>query len=129
MDLARGLGRVGRMVFAAAISAFTLIGLVALIHQSWTTVPAGLTTVICVLVMVNLLAIPLLRSVTPKGMEARRQIEGFREYLLKVEQDPLDRMIPPNVAPPASASLLSYAIALEVKEAWGDDLVNACYPG
>lgn len=128
-DLAHGIGRIGRLIFAFAISAFVLVAMAGVIKQFSRTIPSTLAVVIGVLVAINLAAVPLLRSVTPKGMEAREQIEGFREYLLKVEQDPLNRMIKPNSAPPQSASLLAYAIALEVKEAWGDDLVNACFPG
>jgi hypothetical protein len=129
VDLARGLGNVSRLLASFAITAFAAAGAVAVWLQLGRFAPAALGIMICVLVLMNVIAVPLLRVVTPKGLQAQAQIEGFREYLLKVEQDPLDRMIHPESAPPPQATMLSYAIALEVKEAWGDDLVNACFPG
>ena len=48
-------------------------------------------------------------------------------FLLAVEQDQLDRMNPPKQEIQYAANL-AYAIALEVKEAWGDHLTNELYP-
>lgn len=128
-DLLRGLGNVPRVVMAVAITAFPLAVCVGLFFKLGRDVPGEFGAMLAVLVAMNIAAVPLLRSVTPKGIEAQRQIAGFREYLEAVEQDPLDRLVKPNTPPPSSASLLSYAIALEVKEGWGDDMVNACYLG
>jgi hypothetical protein len=114
---------------AVAITAFPLAVCVGLFFKLGRDVPGEFGAMLAVLVAMNIAAVPLLRSVTPKGIEAQRQIAGFREYLEAVEQDPLDRLVKPNTPPPSSASLLSYAIALEVKEGWGDDMVNACYLG
>ena len=129
VDLLRGLGNVARLLFAVALTAFASAGAVGIYLQLGKTAPVSVAVMIAVLVAQNIVAVPLLRSVTPKGVEAQQQIVGFREYLLKVEQDPLDRMVKGNLAPPPSAALLSYAIALEVKDGWGDDLVNACFGG
>lgn len=128
-DLARGIGSVGRVLMGAALSALPVAGLVGLFPQLARITSTQFAVCICALAAINIFAIPLLRSATPKGIEARQQIEGFREYLIKVEQDRLNRMIKPNTHPAPSATWLGYAIALEVKEAWGDDLANACYPG
>ncbi len=128
LDAARRIGSIGRVIFGFIISAFAALGAVGLFIQlEQDQLPAAI--VISALALINVIAIPILRQTTPKGYEAKAQIAGFREFLLKVEQDSLDRMIPAGTAPPTTATLLSYAIALEVKEAWGDELVNACYPG
>jgi hypothetical protein len=50
------------------------------------------------------------------------QIAGFRQFLEKVDQDKLDRLNPGGNAPQDLDRFLPYAIALEVKEAWGDHL-------
>jgi len=129
VDLARGMGNVGRLLLALAFTSFMVATVVGITIQLMRAAPIELAVMIFVLVMMNMVAVPLLRGVTPKGIEAQREIEGFREYLLKVEQDQLDRTVRANSAPPACAAMLSYAIALEVKEAWGDELVNACFGG
>jgi len=128
-DLVRGLGDFGRLLGALAISGFAVAAAVGLWLKLIPLVPTAMPIMIVVLVAMNLAAVPLLRTVTPAGIEATREIEGFREYLLKVEQDRLDRMVKANTPPPNDAAYLSYAIALEVKEAWGDELANACYVG
>ena len=87
------------------------------------------------LVAINIAAFPALRRVTPLGRQVRDQIEGFRTFLDKVEQDRLRRVDPGDqmaVAPGASGAhatsteFLPYAIALEVREPWGDHLAEAC---
>ncbi|MGZ4815740.1 MAG: DUF2207 family protein [Terriglobales bacterium] len=128
-DLLRGMGSIGRLALAIAITGLSLSGVVGIFLQVVRFAPVELGIMICLLVAMNIAAVPILRRITPKGIEAQRQIERFREYLLKVEQDLLDRMVKANTAPPPSASLLSYAIALEVKDAWGDELTNACFGG
>ena len=129
VDLLRGMGSIGRLVLSLAFTIFSASAVVGIFVQLMHPAPAEFGGMICLLVAMNVAAVRLLRQITAKGVEAHRQIAGFREYLDMVEQDQLDRMVKPNAAPPSSASLLSYAIALEVKEAWGDELVNACYGG
>ena len=64
---------------------------------------------------INIAAFPALRRLTPLGREVRDQIEGFRQFLEKVEQDRLRRV---DAADPhaAASEFLPYAIALEVRE-------------
>jgi hypothetical protein len=50
------------------------------------------------------------------------QIAGFRQFLQKVDQDQMNRLNPEKSAPHDLDHLLPYAIALDVKEAWGDHL-------
>lgn len=129
MDLLRGLGNIGRLLMAVAITGLVLSATIGVFIQFARFAPIEFGLMICLLVPMNIASVPLLRVITPKGVEAQQQIAGFREYLMKVEQDQLDRMATPDSPPPPSATMLSYAIALEVKEAWGDDLVNACFGG
>lgn len=124
-DLARGIGSIGRLLFASAIAALPVAGAVRVAIQLVGVAQPELAIMIFVLVAINMIAVPLLRNITEKGIDAQRQIVGFREFLLKVEQDKLDRVAHLETPPPSS--VLSYAIALEVKEAWGDELANACF--
>jgi hypothetical protein len=75
--------------------------------------------------LINLGWAPLLRRKTKLGRAAADQIAGFRMFLEKVEQDQLDRLHPRTDAPQNLDELIPYAIALEVKEAWGDHLAQA----
>jgi hypothetical protein len=72
--------------------------------------------------LINLCWGPQLKRKTPLGRQSSDQIAGFRQFLLKVEQDRLDRLGVPGDAPEDLRRHISYAIALEVKEAWGDHL-------
>jgi len=125
-DLVRGIGSIRKVVFGIVWSALPLAGVIGLAAQIEKTAPIQLAICVCALGAVNVAATPFLRSATARGIEVKQQIEGFREYLLKVEQDRLDRMMKAKTQPGSNDSLLGYAIALEVKEAWGDDLANAC---
>jgi predicted membrane protein DUF2207 len=71
---------------------------------------------------------PRLKRKTLLGRQTIDQIEGFRLFLQKVEQDQLNRINPSDESLERSGNdlnrFLSYAIALEVKEAWGDQLAQ-----
>jgi len=54
-------------------------------------------------------------------------VEGFRAFLGEVEQDRMQRLNAPGEAPKAATEFLPYAIALEVREAWGDHLAEAFF--
>jgi hypothetical protein len=76
------------------------------------------------MVLVNLGWAPFLKRQSALGRKVSDQIAGFRKFLQEVEQDRLNRL---NHAHEASANLdrlLPYAIALEVKEDWGDSLAQ-----
>jgi len=75
-----------------------------------------------VLLLVDLAWGPRLKRKSLLGRQAADQIAGFRQFLLKTEQDRLDRIGAPEEADQDLARHLPYAIALEVKEAWGDHL-------
>jgi hypothetical protein len=75
--------------------------------------------------LINLGWAPGFKRKTPLGRQASDQIAGFRQFLLAVEQDRLDRLTSPRDAPDDLARHLPYAIALEVKETWGDHLAQS----
>jgi hypothetical protein len=75
--------------------------------------------------LINLGWGPFLKRKTPLGRQVFDQIAGFRQFLEKVEQDQLNRLGGPVEASQNPEKLLPYAIALEVKEAWGDQLAQA----
>jgi predicted membrane protein DUF2207 len=78
--------------------------------------------------LINLGWGPRLKRKTLLGRQITDQIEGFRQFLQKVEQDRLNRINPSDELLERSVKdlnrFLSYAIALEVREAWGDQLAQ-----
>ncbi len=76
-------------------------------------------------VLLPLVWAPALRRLTPLGQKTLEELEGFRAFLVQVEQDRLQRLNRPGEAPELADQYLAYAIALEVKEAWGDHLAVA----
>ena len=79
------------------------------------------------LALVNLIWVPFLKRTTPKGCSTLDALEGFRQFLQSVEQDRLHRLNAAADAPEAEIRYLPYAIALEVREAWGDHLADAFF--
>jgi uncharacterized membrane protein len=67
----------------------------------------------------------LMRAPTPLGRATLQQLAGFREFLLRVEQDRLDRLNVPAEHAELMDRFLPYAIALGVKEGWGDTMAAA----
>jgi len=76
------------------------------------------------LLAINLGWAPQLKRRTKLGRELLDQIAGFRQFLEKVEQDRMDRLAPSASTPADLDRYVPYAIALEVKEAWGDHLAQ-----
>src|ERR1041385_3084743 len=61
-----------------------------------------------------------LKRLTPVGRQRLDEVLGFRQFLSTVELDRLDRMNDPHLTPALMNDYLAYAIALDLKEAWGD---------
>ena len=76
------------------------------------------------MIALNSLFMPLLRTMTPDGRKLQDEIAGYKDFLREVEQDRLDRLGKTANAPPISETL-PYAIALDLREAWGDALATA----
>ncbi len=62
----------------------------------------------------------LVKAPTLQGRRTMDDILGFREFLLAAEQDRLDKLNHPDLTPQYLNACLPYAVALDVKEAWGD---------
>lgn len=82
-----------------------------------------LIAVLAVLALVNIIFIWLMRAPTPEGRKLLDHIEGLKLYLSVAERQDLKRLEHRNEdEPPLDApryeSLLPYAIALDVEDAW-----------
>jgi hypothetical protein len=78
-------------------------------------------------IILNIVCGVLLKFATAAGVEARRHLEGFKQYLISVEQDRLDKLNHPDLPPVLMEEYFAYAIALDVKEGWGDQLENSLF--
>jgi hypothetical protein len=105
---------------AAMAVFFGAIGL--LLREMAKNASPALSLTILSLILVNLGWAPFLNYITPLGRKTLDEIAGFRAFLERVEQDRLEKLNPAQESPRALEEYLSYAIALEVKEAWGDHL-------
>jgi hypothetical protein len=76
-------------------------------------------------VVLNSIFFFIMRAPTPRGLIMLQQLAGFREFLLRVEQDPLDRVNTPEQRAELMNRFLPYAIALNVREGWGDKMASA----
>ena len=126
----RGLGGAKEVAIGSAVVAAFGAGGAAVLWQLKSGVSLAYALSLLALVVINIAAFPALRRVTPLGRQVRDEIEGFRTFLDKVEQDRMRRVNPADEIADAhgaaSFEFLPYAIALEVREAWGDHLAEAC---
>jgi hypothetical protein len=86
-----------------------------------TTAPA-FTNMTTLLILLNGFAAPSLRNYTAAGRAVRDEIEGFRQFLAGTEQDRLQRMNATGEMAKIDPEMIPYAIALDLREAWGDQL-------
>ncbi|HKD81735.1 MAG TPA: hypothetical protein VKH81_18725 [Candidatus Angelobacter sp.] len=76
-------------------------------------------------VLLNNVFFVIMRAPTALGNTTLQQLAGFREFLLRVEQDRLDRVNSPGDRAELMNRFLPYAIALGVREGWGDTMAAA----
>lgn len=119
-------GRIKLLPGLAAIAVFVGV-IVYLLAKLAAGVSLAFALVVAAFLLVNLGWGPLLKRKTPLGREVFDQIAGFRQFLQKAEQERLDRLNPAGDSPKELDSFLPFAIALEVKEAWGDHLAQAFF--
>jgi hypothetical protein len=74
-----------------------------------------------VMIMINSAFIPVLRTPTKAGVLLKQKIAGYRQFLESVEADQIDRLADHGFNP-LSNDHLAYAIALGVRQSWGDAL-------
>jgi len=122
----RGLGGAKEVAIGAIVVAAFGGGGVAVLWQLKSGASLAYALSLLALVVINIAAFPALRRLTPRGRQALEQIEGFRLFLERVEQDRMARVDAADAHAASSFEFVPYAIALEVREAWGDHLAEAC---
>jgi Predicted membrane protein (DUF2207) len=115
---------IGQRVTAVLMPLFFFVLPGFLIAQS--AMPQARLFIVSLLLAValNSMFFVLMRAPTPAGRKALAQLAGFREFLVRVEQDRLERANMPQEKAELLNRFLPYAIALEVKEAWGDTMAS-----
>jgi hypothetical protein len=108
---------------SAAIAVFSGV-IVFLLTELAAAVSPSFALMLMAFLLINLGWGPRLKRRTPLGRQALDQIAGFRQFLQKAEQDQLNRLDPASESLQMQNSFLPYAIALELKEAWGDRLAQ-----
>jgi Predicted membrane protein (DUF2207) len=78
--------------------------------------------VTALIILVNLSLPSMLRNYTAAGRMLLNDILGFREFLRQAEQDRIQRLNPQGEPIHAEQEYLPYAIALDLREDWGDQL-------
>jgi predicted membrane protein DUF2207 len=76
-------------------------------------------------VVFNSIFFVIMRAPTSRGLMVLQQLAGFREFLVRVEQDRLDRVNTPEQRAELMNRFLPYAIAMNVREGWGDKMASA----
>lgn len=85
----------------------------------------GLVLALLLSVLLNSVAFVIMRAPTTLGQNTIEQLAGFREFLGRVEQDKMERLNTPEQKAELMNRFLPYAIALNVKEGWGDKMASA----
>ena len=85
----------------------------------------GFVLALLISVILNSVFFVIMRAPTQRGLSMLQQLAGFREFLMRVEQDPLDRVNTPEQRAELMNRFLPYAIALNVREGWGDKMASA----
>jgi len=123
----RGLGGARQLIPGVAVLAAFGSVFVFLLKMLAKDVSPTYSLVLAALVGANLAWAPALKRLTTPGRQAMRDIEGFHLFLEKVEQDQMQRLNAKGEPLGAAIEFVPYAIALEVKEAWGDHLTAECF--
>ena len=77
------------------------------------------------LVGTNIVFHYLLKAPTRAGRALLDQVEGFKQYFLAVERDPMERLGKRELTPELFEKYLPYAIALGVEKAWSSRFAAA----
>jgi len=116
-----GTGWIKLLPGVAAVSIFG--GAIAFLLKNLASgVSLSFSLMLVAFLLINLAWGPRLKRKSPLGRQVSDQIAGFRQFLEKVDQDRLNRVNPAVTTPKDLDRFLPYAIALEVKEEWGDQL-------
>jgi len=123
----RGMGGTRQLLIGLGVFGAFGAGFVLVLKQMSQGISPAYTVMLVALVVINVGWMPALKRMTPRGRQAITEIAGFRTFLEKVEQDRMQRLNTTQEAPQASKEFLPYAIALEVRESWGDHLAEAFF--
>jgi hypothetical protein len=123
----RGMGGTRQLLIGLGVFGAFGFGFVLVLKQMSQGISPAYTVMLVALVAINVGWMPALKRMTPRGRQAVAEIAGFRIFLEKVEQDRMQRLNTAQDAPQASKEFLPYAIALEVRESWGDRLAEAFF--
>ena len=96
-----------------------------LIYQFALPSAHGFVLALVISTALNSVFMVLMRTPTAEGRRVLKQLAGFREFLVRVEQDRLDRINNPAQKAELMDKYLPYAIAMGVKESWGDTMASA----
>ncbi|HEY2462077.1 MAG TPA: hypothetical protein VGI16_14800 [Candidatus Acidoferrum sp.] len=118
-----GSGWIRLLPLAAALLAFLSV-IPYMLRELARQVSTGFAAMLAGLILINLFCAPFLKRITPQGRQLLDQIVGFRLFLEIVEQDRLDRLNSREDTLQSPDQYLPYAIALELREAWGDHLAG-----
>jgi hypothetical protein len=117
---------IGLLKLLPALCAFCVFGgviaylMIVVMAPSSAALPAMLTAFISI----NVGWVPLLKRRSPLGRKLADEIAGYKQFLERVEQQPLERIDPAAQRTGDSERHLPFAIALEVKSTWGDNLAK-----
>jgi hypothetical protein len=121
-----GMGSVQLLPGIAVIAVFGA-AIAFLLAQLASGVSLSFALMLVAFLLINLGWGPLLKRKSPLGRQVSDQLAGFRQFLQKVEQDRLNRLSSAEQAEQELDRFLPFAIALEVKEAWGDHLAQTFF--
>jgi Predicted membrane protein (DUF2207) len=113
-----------RLVPGAAAAGAFIWAVVYMLRKLAEGVSLAFALMLAGLILVNLIWGPQFKRRTMLGRKVLDEIAGFRLFLEKVDQDRLDKLNGVDEAPQMLDEHLPYAIALEVKDAWGDHLAG-----
>ena len=77
--------------------------------------------VLVLVVLLNIVWACLLRAPTELGRRTLNELAGFKQFLASVELDRLKALNDPRFSPGLLNEFLPYAVALDLKEPWGDE--------
>jgi hypothetical protein len=121
--LGTGIGVLKLLPGTAAIALFVGV-IIFMMNKLSGEISLWFDAMLAAFLLINLGWAPLLKRRSLLGRQVADQIAGFRQFLEKVETDPLNRLEPGQQLPPKMDRFLPFAIALDVKEAWGDHLAE-----
>lgn len=102
---------------------FALIMGILLLALFW-TVSIVIVFFFAAFILLNSLFFRLLNVISSEGRKLLDEIEGFRQFLVAVDADRLERLNLPDKTPELFEKFLPYALALGVEKQWSKQFAN-----